>query len=146
MTAAMDQSRFDALAQSYGSDLGRWPADERAAAAQWLQGAAEAGALLAQQRALERQLEALPPAPPPSMDLRRRILAAAPTARPGALGLLAALWGDLGGLRRVGPALAASLALGIALTPVAAPLDPALLEGSEDYAALSDEDYEDLVP
>lgn len=71
----MDRARFDYLLEAYGADLQRWPAEERAAAAQF---AAQNESALAEARALDAALES---AREPERDvslLSTRILRGAP--------------------------------------------------------------------
>lgn len=88
---------------------------------------------------------------PPSAGLRRTILLDFEARSAG--GFWRAVWRELGGLRIAGPALSASLALGIA---VAAMLEPATSPPGADVAtedapgyaefALLDGAYEEYVP
>ena len=92
-------------------------------------------------------LLALDRVPAPSPGLRRAVLLAA-DAR--ADGFWRALWRELGGLRVAGPALAASLALGVTvatLLPADAVGEPAA-DTAPDYTelALFDAAYEDYAP
>lgn len=141
---ALSQERFDALAAAYGADPERWPPGERAAARLRLQQDAAAEAIRAA-AALDRLLDLLPAPAPPDPHLRRRILAAAPTPRSGLAAWLGALWRELGGARRAGPAFALSLVLGVLLAPLAA-------STADDEAELAlqaivlDEDLEELLP
>ena len=145
MSTAMDASRFSALADCYGSDPDRWPPAERDAALRLLEQSAAARELLQRQAQLDRLFAGVAPPPAPSPQLRRAILAAAPPQRRVESSWFAAIWAELGGARRAGPMLAAGLALGVVLTPLAAPPDVAPIEEGEDYA-WNDEDYEELVP
>lgn len=103
-----------------------------------------------QARALDALLAADVVAPP-SAGLRRTILLDFEARSAG--GFWRALWRELGGLRIAGPALSASLAVGIA---VAVMLEPAAPAPSADVAdgeapsyaefALLDGAYEEYVP
>lgn len=143
---ALSLDRFRELTDAYGADPARWPPPEREGAEALLAHDARARAVQAQAAALDALLAAdavAPPRPP----LRRAILLAAEMRGPGFLPML---WRELGGLRVAGPALAASLVLGIGVADVfglqstdaatAATQAPgyaelALLDGSyEDYA------------
>jgi ferric-dicitrate binding protein FerR (iron transport regulator) len=75
----MELERFAALADAYGGDLSRWPADQRAAAMQCLAQHPQAATILAQAQALDDALNALPAPAAPSELLARRLLKAAPT-------------------------------------------------------------------
>jgi hypothetical protein len=148
MTDQMSAERFAALAASCGADLARWPQSERDAARAQLRDSASARDLIARQAALDALLDALPAPALPSAALRERILADAPR-EPARISLgawFASVWGELGGSRRAGPVFAASLALGIALAPMAAPIDPGWVDIAIEDIEWSDEDYEDLVP
>jgi len=138
--------RFHALAETWGGDLARWPADLRPAAEALL--ARDADARASRDRALALDaLLAVDAVAPPAADLRRTILAAAED-HVGA-GFLRALLRELGGLRVAGPALAASLVLGIATASMFEPLlDTATDVQAPDYAelALLDGAYEDYLP
>lgn len=70
----MTPERFEALAESYGADLRRWPQPERAAAERRLQGAREAAEVLARAGELDRALSAYGTAAP-SLALQHRIAA-----------------------------------------------------------------------
>jgi hypothetical protein len=73
----MKQERLDQLIAAYGGEPARWPAKERAEAEAMLGGGA---AELDAARALDAALDAWRPQFP-TMDLRNRILAAAPKPR-----------------------------------------------------------------
>jgi hypothetical protein len=136
------RERLVELVLAYGGDPARWPVAERHGGAglhvvagdDALRGAVE----------LDQWLASMPAPPAPDPDLRRRILSAAPKPRLGLLGWVAALWTELGGVRRAGPAFALSLALGILLAPVAAS-EPEETDVALEAGALA-EDYEDLLP
>lgn len=105
----MDANRFEALADAHGGLIARWPAEVQDAAYAWLAQAPEAAqAVLSEALALDQALDVLRP-PRPSVDLRDRVLAAAPRPRRG--------WS----LRRwlagagVGAALAAASGAGVML-------------------------------
>lgn len=101
----MNRERFEQLLEAYGADMGRWPAEERAAGEAFAaaQGADAADALRAA-RALDAALDGAASADP-SPALASRILAAAPRPRVTSRGF------D----RRAGWALAACAILGVAL-------------------------------
>jgi anti-sigma-K factor RskA len=143
---SMSEQRFAELAGSYGAAIARWPASEREAAGALLRHSAQARAVLDDARELDAAFAQVPAPDAPSADLRRRLLAAAPgVPEPGLADLLRALWREIGGARRAGPMLAASLALGVVLTPLAAPL-PVDEDETMVQMALSDADYEEWVP
>lgn len=79
----MKAERLQALAEAYGGDLRRWPADERAFAESLLSTEPGLRAVLAQAAALDALLDKSPVAAP-SPQLAARVLAAAPrlAARP----------------------------------------------------------------
>lgn len=102
-TAPTDDRRADLIA-AHGADPRRWPAHDRP---HWRDDAP-----LAEARALDAALDALP-APAPSDALRRRLLALS-TPRPARLAdWLRQLWHEAGGARRLAPAMALALALGV---------------------------------
>lgn len=75
----MDRNRFEHLLSAYGSDFRRWPAAERAAAAEFLaQHGDSLAAALAEARALDVALDEVRDAPIEDSQLAKRILAAAP--------------------------------------------------------------------
>lgn len=75
----MDRTRFEHLAEAYGADFRRWPANERAAAAAYAAAhQAEADAILAEARAIDGVLNAGRAAEPDTALLAARILAQAP--------------------------------------------------------------------
>jgi hypothetical protein len=81
MTPGMTHERFEALAEAYGGDVARWPAEAREAAALLM--AAEPGftqAVLAPAGTLDAVLDAWRPAHA-SAGLIERIVAAAPSLR-----------------------------------------------------------------
>ena len=101
-------------------------------------------------RALDALL-ALDVVPPPHANLRRRVLRDADGRAAG--GFWSALWRELGGARIAGPALAMSLALGVAVSSmVVPPADPAsdvlAAEDAPDYLELAmlDTTYEEYAP
>ncbi|MGE0746183.1 MAG: hypothetical protein AB7K86_13085 [Rhodospirillales bacterium] len=83
----MRLSHLETLIGAHGGDPARWPADARAAAGALLARSAEARALLADARALDRALAAWQPAPPAidAAALAARATAAA-QPRPAAAG------------------------------------------------------------
>jgi anti-sigma factor RsiW len=97
----MQLERFAELADAYGGDLARWPAQERAAAAQLLAAQPAAAAILIQAQALDDALNALPASTGPSDLLARRLLKAAP--QPTALRSLGApVWATMAASMLVG--------------------------------------------
>ncbi|MBN9466595.1 hypothetical protein [Brevundimonas sp.] len=72
--------RLQALAEAYGGDLRRWPADQRAFAESLVAADPAARALLDEAAALDALLDASPSVAP-SADLTARVLRAAPGAR-----------------------------------------------------------------
>jgi hypothetical protein len=146
MTAPMTLDRFRALADAWGGDLSRWPASERVAARALMEASPAARAELDDARSFDALLSRDVVAPP-STGLRRAIVLAADARLEG--GFWNTLWRDLGGARIAGPALAASVVLGIAASAILSPaLDTATTTESPDYAelALLDGAYEDYAP
>ena len=77
----MTHERFEALAEAFGGDVARWPADAREAAALLMAAEPEfTQAVLAQAERLDTALDAWRPAPA-SPALVERIVAGAPKAR-----------------------------------------------------------------
>ena len=76
----MKMDRLEALAQAYGGDLRRWPADQRAFAESLIAVDPAARSVLDEAAALDRLLDASP-AVAPSADLAARVLAGAPQRR-----------------------------------------------------------------
>lgn len=72
--------RLQALAEAYGGDLRRWPADQRAFAESLVAADPAARVLLDDAAALDALLDASPSVAP-SADLTARVLRAAPGAR-----------------------------------------------------------------
>ncbi len=72
--------RLQTLAEAYGGDLRRWPADQRAFAESLIAADPAARALLDEGAALDALLDASPSVAP-SADLTARVLRAAPGAR-----------------------------------------------------------------
>lgn len=116
----MVQERFALLARTYGGDLRRWPAAERAAADALLaRNQAVSRAVLARETRLDGRLDAYF-VPTPSAALVGRILAAAP--QPALLWSRARLWWS--GLGFAGVGLAGALTGALALSLAApAPFD-----------------------
>ena len=80
----MNETRLKRLIEAYGAEPERWPAGDRAAAQALLEASAEARAMLAAARRLDRLLEAAPvgsAAPDATAALRRKI-ASLPDAPP----------------------------------------------------------------
>jgi hypothetical protein len=144
-TQSMDERRFAELADSFGSDLDRWPATERASARHLLQQSAAARCALDTAAELDCIMGRVAPPPQPAPELRRRILAAAPAPRPGMFALLVGLWDELGGTRRAGPMLAFSLALGVVLTPLATPPDATEQDDALVNIVLTDVEHEEWL-
>jgi ferric-dicitrate binding protein FerR (iron transport regulator) len=92
----MTDDRFQILADTYGGDIDRWPADERDAARAWCAAhGRQALAVLEDAAALDLALDMAEP-PPASPILRDRIIASALQARrPARRGLL---WASATGL------------------------------------------------
>ena len=76
----MTYERFEHLADAYGGDLRRWPADQRAFAESLVAADPAARVLLDEAAALDALLDASPSVAP-SADLTARVLRAAPGAR-----------------------------------------------------------------
>jgi hypothetical protein len=109
----MTRERFQDLAEAYGGDLARWPADVREAAAVLL--AAEpafAQGVLAEAGVLDQALDGWAPLAA-THELREAIVAAAPLARPSRVAAWIARAGWGAGLAA---ACAAGLILGVQLT------------------------------
>ncbi|MFT4066445.1 hypothetical protein [Paraburkholderia sp.] len=80
----MTPERFHQIVAAYGADARRWPERERADANAWAQShRAEAEALLGDAAGLDAWL-AIDRVEPPSLELQRRIVEAAPHRRPAA--------------------------------------------------------------
>jgi hypothetical protein len=109
----MTPERFAALAEAYGGDLDRWPADAQAAARLRLASDPGAHAVLAEAAGLDALLSADVVAPP-SAELQRRILTAAAQPRPptGLLGRWMSVLGAAGAMA-AGAAMGAVLVLSI---------------------------------
>ena len=77
---SMSERRFAELAQAWGGDLERWPADERTAARIWAANdPVAASRALFEARKTDAALDAVPRLPVPA-DLRDRVLASAAAA------------------------------------------------------------------
>jgi hypothetical protein len=148
---ALDIEAFTQLADTHGSDIARWPEPRRAEAQALLARSAAARALLRDVARLDAALGG--PTPDHALQpMRARILnAVARAPRPGrspAKGRFwQTLWLELGGLRLVGPALAAALTLGVGLDQLVG--SNSLSPPSETdlvSLALLDEDDEELLP
>ncbi len=129
MTIPSSPARVHALIEAYGGDPARWPDAERAAGLAALAADPALRASAEEARALDAWLDALPAPPPPAPAFVAAVRERARAPR-GLRALLAELAGGLlGGWRVAGPALAMSLALGIALgSTLLPPDDAALLE------------------
>jgi hypothetical protein len=118
----MDRERFDHLLAAYGGDVSRWPAEERAAAAAFAAGNAEASAALKEAQALDAALNAARNDVGDTSALAARILATAPRAKP---------WLD----RRAMLALAACAVFGVLLGYGGGRLAPAADEDDAFFSA-----------
>lgn len=95
----MSAERLAALAEAYGGDPARWPADAREAARRLAAADADAGRMLAEAARLDALLDAAPDPPLASAALAGRVLAAAPKPKGARLRLvLGALWRPVTGL------------------------------------------------
>jgi len=125
----MTPERFAALARSYGADIGRWPARERAAGRTLSEAnRAAAAGVLAQAAALDRLLAAAP-GPAADLALQERVfrcaIAGRATPRTGRWWLGFGLGAGLAGAAAAG--LAAGLLIGplaLAPAPAASGADP----------------------
>jgi hypothetical protein len=80
----MTPERFHQIVAAYGADARRWPQRERAAAQAWARAhRGEADAALSDAAGLDAWLAA-DPLEPPSLELQRRIIDAAPSRRQAA--------------------------------------------------------------
>ena len=76
--SSLTAARMRALAEAYGSDLSRWPADERDAAQDWIAAhPSEAGEMLSDAAVLDDLMDAWR-LPQPADTLRARVLVPAP--------------------------------------------------------------------
>jgi hypothetical protein len=151
--SALNIEAFAQLADAYGGDLQRWPEHHRAEALALLTRSDAAQALLREAAGLDAALGE--PSPAPSLQaLRARILNSVPrqasAARPALAprrSLWRALWLELGGMRWVGPALAAALTLGVGLDQMVA-TDWVGPQADTDLISLAllDDDDEELLP
>jgi hypothetical protein len=134
-TSGMSQARFEELAEAYGGDVSRWPAEAREAAAVLMAAEPEfTGQVLARAGALDAALDSWRPAPA-SAALTERILAAAPRPRrsrwpvwlsPAALGAglaAACVAGVIAGVEVSDRANASEVAVTNTLNTVASPFD-----------------------
>jgi hypothetical protein len=110
----MTEEHFAALAEAYGGDIGRWPADARDAAEAFAAGRPAAVGILERQQRLDAALDADRVSAPGAL-LRQRIIDAAPAA----LGA-GRLWRWLSGAG-LGLGLAAACACGVAAGMTLAP-------------------------
>ncbi|MGD9803126.1 MAG: hypothetical protein AB7E81_24810 [Hyphomicrobiaceae bacterium] len=115
----MSPERFQQLAETYGGNLQRWPADARQAAHSFLRThPADARAVLADAAPLDRRLDSYVVAEP-GRELRERIISLAPVARAAWRGTW--MWWQGLGLAGIGIAGALAGALMIsALLPLSA--------------------------
>ena len=148
---ALDIEAFTQLADAHGSDIARWPEHRRAQAHALLARSAAARALLREVAQLDAALAG--PTPEHALQpLRARILNAAarapgPGRSPAKGSFWQTLWLELGGLRLVGPALAAALTLGVGLDQLVGSNSlSAQAETDLVSLALLDEDDEELLP
>jgi hypothetical protein len=110
----MTPDRFRRLAEAYGGDFARWPARDRGPAAAFVAAhASQAAAVLSAERTLDVGLDAYA-VPPPTPQLRERVLASARPPRPVRAWRLAVAAGL--GLGLAGSA-AAGVAAGFTLAP-----------------------------
>lgn len=108
----MDKTRFEALAAAYGGRIARWPADEVAAARDFVRHYPhDAEAILTEAAVLDGMLDASPHAPV-SAALLGRILSTAPGGARGGHGWFTTL-GDALVWRSGGLAAAAALCVGV---------------------------------
>lgn len=95
-TAHMSVARFEALAQSFGGEIARWPEGEREAARALLAGdPARLSPLLAEAARLDRLLD-LAPVQAVDAALMGRLIAAAPRTPNGARGWITGVTAALG--------------------------------------------------
>lgn len=130
----MDRMTFCALADCYGGDVSRWPADRRAAARAFMTAQPDvAAAVLSEAAALDQVLD-LAPTQPASAALIGRVLASAPVASAGDagvrglgewIGVLASGWV----LRAGATAAAFSLCLGLVAGGWSSQADPRIVPG-----------------
>ena len=133
----MNLERFERLAEAYGGDLARWPADTREAAALFMAGEPEhAAAVLAAHAELDFALDAWRP-PRASARLEEAILAAAPDARRRRAGLADWLW-RAGAGAGLAAACAAGLVLGVAVS------DAVQLKASDETLSAALAGYDEL--
>jgi hypothetical protein len=111
MTPGMSVERFEALAESYGGEIARWPEGEREAARALLAAHAERlSPVLAGAAQLDRLLD-LAPAQAPDAALLGRLIAAAPRPTAGARRWIAGVGAALG----LSAAAFAGVAVGVAI-------------------------------
>lgn len=130
MTDEMSAARFAALANAYGGDLGRWPAESRTAAF-IIAGTPEGRRLLVKAAALDARLDRFT-VPAPSTNLMERVLASAPRLRSTHASV--PLWRWLGFIG-VGFAGAAAGALAVAAVP---PVPGVVLDPGYEQTAFGD--------
>lgn len=115
MTDEMSAARFAELAAAYGGDLGRWPAEQRAAA--FVMARSSAGqSILADAAILDAQLDAFE-IPPISMAVMERVLATVPQRRIARAGLSFRRWWSLAAVGFAGTATGAFLVAAVPLAP-----------------------------
>jgi hypothetical protein len=110
----MTEDRFAALAEAYGGDIARWPAEVRADAEAFTAMHAEAAAVLERERGLDAALDA-DVAGAPGALLRQRVIDSAPAALSAGR-----IWRWLTGAG-LGLGLAAACACGVAAGMTLAP-------------------------
>ncbi|UAL09537.1 hypothetical protein [Caulobacter segnis] len=138
MTPEMSIGRFEALAESYGGEIARWPEGEREAARALLAAHAERlSPVLAAAAQLDRLLD-LAPAPAPDAALLGRLIAAAPRPTGQARRWIAGVGAALG----LSAAALAGVAVGVAIgrpAEVAAPVgSESVVTAVDTSAALQD--------
>lgn len=134
MTDEISAARFAALADAYGGDLGRWPAELRTAAFTIAE-TPEGRRLLAGAAALDVRLDRFT-VPASSTMVMERVLASAPRPSSARTGL--PLWRWLG-FTGVGFAGAAAGALAVAALP---PVPGAMLDSGYEQTAFGDVNVE----
>jgi hypothetical protein len=129
----MTRERFQILAQAYGGEIARWPADAREAAAELVAADPEwTAAVLAEAARLDGMLRQAP-APAPSSALVGRVIAAAQDVR-----RRIAWWLPVG----LGAGLAAASAAGLI---VGVQLSHTVIENQAVATAIADDDASVLI-
>lgn len=133
----MNLERFERLAESYGGDMARWPAETQEEAALFMASSPEhAAAVLAANAELDFALDAWRPARA-SAALEQAILAAAPAPRSRRAGLAGWFW-RAGAGAGLAAACAAGLFLGVAVS------DAVQLTTSDDVVSAALVGYDEL--